>query len=132
MKYYKDTSKSWPRLVIDKVEHAANDTGFLHLSQSSERIPIGNVLSSDFLLIQCLFSPQNFPTAKYSPVTQTYERVFNLIKKSKDIPSPQGVTTEEEITSMVRASVGSIQKREVGSHITFILHENKIRMEITK
>ena len=119
MKYHKASlvSRSWPRLVIE------NQTGFLHLSHSSNKIEIGNIEGREFRLVQCLFSPQNFLSAKYNPVAQTYERVSNLM----------GVTAkvlEQEMFSIVRASMGALQKSEVGLYLAFSSDGDRLRMAV--
>jgi hypothetical protein len=106
---------SWPRLFIEKTEGAyPDDIGFLQLSSDDTKIKIGKTTSREFRLLQCLFNPQNFPNAKYSPVTQTYERLFAAIGLKEDATNEllkNHFKQEHEQTAIVEETLEILQKK---------------------
>ncbi len=82
---YKNGSSVLPRLVVEKSEISPYEpVGFLHMRASDKKIEVGSANSREFRLMQCLFSPKNFISAKFEPVLQTHERVFGAIRMSVD------------------------------------------------
>lgn len=128
-------SKSFPRLVIERSEVSPEEMiGFLELGQTGKRIVLGNPNGREFRLMQCLFSPKNFMSAKYEPVVQTHERVFSAIGVKADTLNKRLSSRKDadsEMTAIVERSMRVLQKGEVGKHFSFHTEEGRVRMEIT-
>jgi hypothetical protein len=126
--------KSWPRLTVEEsTTGPKTENGFLQISSNGEKIALGDTLSREFRLVQCLFSPQNFITAKYSPVTQTYERVYTAIRMQADKMNEKLLnikSVESEMTAIVQKAMRTLERGELGKHMHFVIVDNKIRMEI--
>jgi hypothetical protein len=126
--------KSWPRLLVDM--NGSTDpveTGFLQITSTSARIAVGAASSREFRLMQCLFSAQNFISAKYAPVTQTYERLYGAIKSSTDSSNSKLMNEKSalnEMKAIVQKSMRVLQHDEVGKLLNFIVVDDKLRMEI--
>jgi hypothetical protein len=126
--------RSWPRLMVEESgTNPKTEVGFLQISSTGERIEVGDTLSREFRLVQCLFSPQNFVTAKYSPVTQTYERVFTAIRMQADKVNERLLnlkSSESEMMLIVQKAMRALERGELGKHLVFVTSGNKLRMEI--
>ncbi|MDQ5955285.1 MAG: hypothetical protein QG621_288, partial [Patescibacteria group bacterium] len=104
---------------------------YLQLRDSGEKIEIGSAESGEFRLVQCLFSPQNFPSAKYEPVVQTYERIFAVIQTQSLLErSAAERGSHREITHTVEKLLHNLQKGNMRHHVTFISKNNRVLMEI--
>ena len=128
-----NNSAALPRLVIEKSKRSPErQIGFLELHNDSEKkILVGSADSREFLLMQCLFSPKNFLSAKYAPVVQTHERVFGAIRVSTDVLNERLTdreTVDSEMTAIVEQSLSVLQKGKVGEHFSFISQEGKVYM----
>jgi hypothetical protein len=126
--------KSWPRLILEAKEVTpAQEVGFLQVSSTAEKLEVGSAESREFRLVQCLFSPQNFITAKYSPVIQTYERVFTAIRNATDAANERLLnekSAQSEMTTIVQKSMRLLQKSEAGKYLSFVTVDDKLRMDI--
>ncbi len=126
--------KSWPRLTLEAKEVTpAEEVGFLQISSTTAKLELGNAESREFKLVQCLFSPQNFITAKYSPVIQTYERVFMAIRSKTDATNERLLnekSAQSEMATIVQKSMRLLQKSEAGKYLSFVAVGDKLRMEI--
>ena len=126
--------KSWPRLVVETIEGPQkNEMGYLQIHSSTKKIPIGDTKARDFRLLLCMFSAQNFLSAKYAPVTQTYERLYLSIKTSGDSGNDR-LSNEKsaynEMTTIVQTAVRSLERGPAGKYLTFVTVGDKLRMEI--
>jgi hypothetical protein len=134
MKYKSRKLRVWPRLLLEKsAVLPGREVGFLQLSGPGEKIEIGGSESREFRLIQCLFSPNNFLSAKYEPVVQTHERVFKAIRMSADDSNARLAdreSMESEMSVIVERSVRNLQKGGAGVHLAFVSEGGKVRMEI--
>ena len=134
MKHSPSTAQQWPRLVIEKSEVLLGaEKGYLQLNPTAEKLEIGLTNDTEFQLMQCLFSPRNFPTARYEPVTQTYERLYSNIRKDEkkiDEFSNQVNDTAEEkrIADVVERLLKSLARSVAGSHFTFTVGGGKALM----
>lgn len=126
-----------PRLMV-VVEKSSTlpekQVGFLYLEGLNRRkeVAVGDAGSREFRLIQCLFSPKNFLSAKYQPVAQTRERIFGAIREPTDALNARLAdrdSSESEMNSIVGKVIQKIQKGESGKYLSFISFENKVRME---
>jgi hypothetical protein len=128
------TSYALPRLVIEKSRTIpGRAVGFLLLGMSGKKIEIGNIDSREFRLMLCLFSPKNFLSAKYEPVLQTHERVFETIRTSADSLNPRLASRADadiEMAAIVEKSITSLRGGEVGRYFRFISDKGRVRMEI--
>jgi hypothetical protein len=126
--------KSWPRLTLEAKEYTpTEEVGFLQVSSSAEKLVVGAAESREFKLVQCLFSPQNFISAKYSPVIQTYERVFMAIRTKTDATNERLLnekSAQSEMATIVQKSVRMLQKSEAGRYLSFVAVGDKLRMDI--
>ena len=125
-----------PHLVVEKIntDLEENEMGYLCVSDTLDRLEIGGTNSREFRLVQCLFSPQNFLSAKYNPVTQTLERAFSAIRTSKDTLNKRLLNPEEathEMGLIIKQVLRNLRGKEVGNYLTFIAEGDKIRMEVT-
>jgi len=120
--------------MVEKSEAEGEfETGYLQVSSTSLPIEVGSAGGREFKLLQCLFSAQNFISAKYAPVTQTYERLYLAIKTSSDSSNARlsnDKSADSEMTSIVQKSVRILQKSEAGKHLSFVTVGDKLRMEI--
>ena len=127
--------KSWPRLLVEKtIESPEADMGFLQVNSAAEKIEVGFAAGREFRLVQCLFSPQNFASAKYAPVTQTYERAYGAIKISADALNARLLNPEsapEEMMAIVGKSLRALKRGKVGDYFTFISVGDRLRMDMT-
>ena len=126
--------KSWPRLVVETIEGPQKtEMGYLQILSTTKKITIGDTKGREFRLLQCMFSAQNFLSAKYAPVTQTYERLYLSIKTSGDSGNERlsnEKSADSEMTSIVRAAVRSLERGPAGKYLTFVTVGDKLRMEI--
>lgn len=136
MKYKTRTLTAYPRLVLERSEEAPErEVGFLQVTSSAQKIAIGNAQSKEFRLMQCLFSPRNFLSAKYEPVNQTYERVFAAIQNGADVLNARLSSlesAESEMMRVVEKSLKSLRQSEAGKYFAFVSQEGRIRMEIAQ
>ncbi len=122
----------FPRLVIEWSETSPREmVGFLQVDSAGKGIALGSPEGREFRLIQCLFSPKNFMSAKYEPVVQTHERVFSAIGMRGDalnarLSRPENA--DSEMAAIIKRSLRVLQKGEVGKHFSFISQEGKIQM----
>ena len=127
-------SKTWPKLLAEQNEGGPkSETGFLQLTGTDKKIKIGDTLGREFRLLQCLFSAQNFLSAKYAPVTQTYERLYGAIQITGDslnekLSNVKSVDTEK--ARIVRTAVRGLQQSDAGKYLIFMHIDDKLRMEI--
>lgn len=134
VKHSPSTAQQWPRLVIEKSEALLGaEKGYLQLTPTAQKLEIGLTNDAEFQLMQCLFSPRNFPTARYEPVTQTYERLYSNIRKDEkkiDEFSNQVNDTAEEkrIADVVERLLKNLAKSVAGSHFTFTVGNGKALM----
>jgi len=129
------SSHELPRLVIEKSRTAPGRTvGFLQFGMTGKKIEIGNVESREFRLMLCLFSPKNFLSAKYEPVLQTHERVFETITTRSNSPHPghRRKNTDTEMSTSVEKSLTTLRGGEVGAYVTFVSEKGKVRMELIR
>jgi hypothetical protein len=103
-----------PFLTAEENKELKTKTGFLNLRNPEIKLKIGAVASKEFKLIHCLFSPENFLSAKHKSVSQTRERVIVAIEASGE--------------AMLQKSIQSLKRKEIGKFLTFTFHENKIQM----
>jgi hypothetical protein len=126
--------KSWPRLSVEPNDSGPkNETGYLQLNSTGEKIKVGDTMGREFRLLQCLFSAQNFITAKYAPVTQTYERLYSAIKVSGDLVNAKLTDIKSangEMMHIVQSVVRTLQKGAAGKYLVFVTVDDKLRMEI--
>src|SRR3989344_5804796 len=131
---YKNGLRTFPRLVVDRSEILSEGlAGFLQVGTAQKRIEVGTVDSREFRLVQCLFSPRNFLSAKYEPVAQTHERVFGAIRTGADALNARlanHTSAESEMTAIVERSLRNLQKGKVGDHFAFVSKEGRVRMEV--
>ena len=126
--------KSWPRLVVETIEgHQKTEMGYLQIHSSTKKITIGDTKAREFRLLQCMFSAQNFLSAKYAPVTQTYERLYMSIKTGSDVSNAKlsnEKSADNEMTAIVQATVRGLERGPAGKYLTFVTVGDKLRMEI--
>lgn len=121
----------WPRLVIEKSESfPETEIGYLQVSDSAQKINIGSADSAEFRLMQCLFSPRNFPSARYEPVTQTYERLFAAMTMEENMRSALKDTEERRMAEAVEISLRKLQNGSMKDYVSFIMESGKARMSI--
>lgn len=134
MRYKNNQSTTLPRLMVEDSRMSPDkQIGFLQIQATEKGIEIGRVDAREFRLVQCLFSPRNFLSAKYEPVSQTYERAFGAIRTNADtsnarLSSPE--SADNEMVSIVNKTLRVLEKGKVGEHVTFYSREGKIRMDI--
>ncbi len=124
---------SWPRLLSEPAESSKAETGYLQISSTGKKIEVGDTLSREFRLLQCLFSAQNFLTAKYAPVTQTYERLYGAIKISSDsvnLKLSNLKSANAEMVSIVHGAMRALKNGAAGKYIQFVDVDEMLRMEI--
>jgi hypothetical protein len=136
MKYKTRSSRALPRLVIEKSDGSPmKHVGFLQLGSSGKKIEVGSVESREFRLMQCLFSPKNFISAKYEPVIQTHERMFGAIRISADALNKRLAnrdSADSEMSAIVQRSMRKLQEGDAGEHLVFSSIEGRVRMEINE
>jgi len=134
MKHSSHVSKTWPHLVVERPDPLSQLwIGYLHLSSTSPKLHIGAADSREFRLVQCLFSPQNSLSAKYAPVTQTYERIFSAISMSKDAYNARlqvMASAEGEMRGIIESCVRMLQKQPVAQYLSFIFDGTRLRMDV--
>ncbi len=116
-----------PYLSVEEDKEHKTNTGFLHLRNPEKKLRIGEVASREFKLILCLFSPENFLSAKHRSVSQTRERVLAALGASRY----EGVLAQKEEPTnfaLVQKSIQGIKRKEIGKFLTFTFQENKIQM----
>lgn len=126
--------KSFPRLVIERSEVVAGEMeGYLEISSAdkNKRIKLGNPESREYRLVQCLFNPKNFMSAKYEPVVQTYERIFGAIGMSIDaynarLASRSNADSERAI--IIERSLQNLRRAEIGKHFAFVSQDGRVHM----
>ena len=127
-------SRMQPRLLVERSQAVPEkETGFLQMGSASEKIEIGSIESREFRLLQCLFSPKNFPSAKYEPVKQTYERVFGAIRMQSDalnLRLANRESAEREMESIVDKSLQSLRKGAAGEYLTVTSEEGRLLMSL--
>lgn len=127
-------SKSFPRLVIERSEAMTGEMeGFLEISSADKekRIGLGNPDNREYRLVQCLFNPKNFMSAKYEPVVQTYERLFGAIVMSTDSQNMRLAVEENaegERAAIVEKSLRNLRRGEIGKHFAFVSNEGRVNM----
>jgi hypothetical protein len=97
--------------------------GYLHIGMKY-KLEIGIIDTPEYKLVQCLFSPANFPSARYESVGQTRERITNAMGK---IP-PSLFSTKK--SSYIERSIKNLSRKEIGKFLTFFLDENTVRMSV--
>jgi hypothetical protein len=126
--------KSWPRLVAETTEGPQKtEVGYLQIHSTTKKITIGDTAAREFRLLQCLFSAQNFLSAKYAPVTQTYERLYLSIKTSSDLGNERlknEKSADSEMTTIVQSAIRTLERGAAGKYLTFVTVGDKLRMEI--
>lgn len=129
-------TSNFPRLVVERSEASPDkQIGFLQISTSTPNMRIGGTDGREFRLMQCLFSPRNFPSAKYEPVFQTHERLFEAIRVSADTLNKRLVSresAENEMSAIVEKSLRDLREGEAGGHLTFVSEGGRVRMEIIR
>ncbi|HEV8666436.1 MAG TPA: hypothetical protein VN665_01130 [Candidatus Paceibacterota bacterium] len=130
----KSVSGPMPRLLIESSKEIPTDyVGFLQIDAFSERIKIGRAEGREFRLVQCLFSPKNFLSAKYEPVVQTHGRLFEAIRVSNDALNTRlfrNDSAESEMELIVEKSLKNLQEGEAGKHLSFVSEAGRVRMEV--
>lgn len=125
-------SKSYPRLVIEKSTTSPVElVGILQVTSAGKKIELGNPQGREFRLMQCLFSPKNFMSAKYEPVVQTHERVFGAIGMSVDARNDRLAdhqSADDEMTAIVERSLRNLRRGGAGEHFTFTSQEGRVSM----
>jgi hypothetical protein len=129
----KNGGSNWlPRLIVERSGASPDrQIGFLLVSNGGKKIEIGDIDSREFRLIQCLFSPQNFLSAKYEPVTQTYERLFGAIRVSTDTLNERLAnhqSRDNEMSLIVEKSLQNLREGGAGLLFAFISEEGRARM----
>lgn len=115
--------KKYPYLSVEVDKSAQSLIGYLHLAHPPRKIEIGDVRSVEFKFIQCLFSPDNFLTAKYKSVLQTQERVYAVI-------SDEPVSSDREIESVLHSIIARLKKKEIGRFLTFAFQGEMLQMMV--
>jgi hypothetical protein len=140
MRHYKKNSQTkefHPRLLVEKpMSYLEEGVGFLYfISNPDKKIKIAGLSSREFRLVQCLFSPQNFLSADYNPVSQTHERIFSSIATSEDfynrrLKNPDSAEAGFEINSIIQTSIETLARGDARNHLRFVSEGDRLRMEI--
>lgn len=118
-----------PYLSIEESKSVNTVTGYLHLRNPEKKIKIGATGSKEFKFIQCLFSPENFLSAKHKSVAQTRERVVEAMQATGEPHSNrEGELGSEGAFAIVQKTIQSLKRKEVGKFLNFTFKENKIQM----
>ena len=108
-------------------------TGSLQVNSASEAIELGSPEGREFLLVQCLFSPKNFLSAKFEPVAQTHERVFGAMRIKADAFSERlsgAAAAESEMAAVVERSLLALRKGKLGEYFSFFSKEGRVHMAL--
>ena len=119
-----------PFLSVQKFK-GRDAVGYLHVGKPTRKIEIGSVTGTEYKLVQCLFSPFNFPSARYSSVLQTQDRVLEAIQHGKARGHAASRPSERHaMRSAIRTSIARLEEREIGKFLTFSFRDDKVQMMV--
>jgi hypothetical protein len=132
MQYKSNVLNPLPRLILEKPSATSKDmVGYLE-TKDEKKIRLGDATSKEFLLMQCLFSPSNFLSARFDPVAQTYERLFSAMYAGADVLQTK-VSDQDgrvrEVASRVEEALTQFRRGAVGKCFTFTSKEGRVRMD---
>jgi hypothetical protein len=114
---------------VRKKEDKICTAGYLELGEGFSSAYIGSTDSSAYKLVQSLFSPSNTRNTRFNPVTQSLERTYiNMMRTRLADPVTVGATDDVERT--VRRAIKAVAKTEAGQHLSFIQTKAGITMSI--
>lgn len=119
-----------PFLSVEK-RKGTDSIGFLHIDPS-RKLEIGAVTGPEYKLVQCLFSPFNFPSARYNSVFQTQDRVLDAIQRGVELER-HGTSRPSDLHTMrsaIRRSIARLEEREIGKFLDFAIQDGKVRMTV--
>jgi len=126
-------SRFKPQLISKKM--GKNKVGFLKLYDEDKPHRIAGVSTRQFLLVQCLFSPENKIEASYSPTFHTYDGVYDSIQLPKDKRNARlfdSATKNAAMRDIIEWTIKEIQKnKKIRDYLKFQRETHRMRMEIT-